>query len=148
MKEKPADTSVDRRFLKRAAIILSECSGSRRGKRRVRGSGCEEPFQCLDDLPEGPAGRQLLDIRGRSRRQVERPEDCSGNLYPLDRVDSEVRFQVCIKCEHLGRIAGSLTDHGQELIGDLLPRRPDVSAGRGGQLRRRLVNWRGRDRRR
>src|SRR3546814_2930530 len=50
------------------------------------------------------------------------------NLDALDRVDAEVRFQICIHCQHFRRIAGALGDDTDQCGGEIDRRRDDGDA--------------------
>ena len=57
------------------------------------------------------AGQHLHVIR---RDQARLPLEGAQNLYPFDKVDSQIGLQVHIQAKHLHGITGALTDQPQE----------------------------------
>ena len=64
------------------------------------------------DLPQGPQSPQMLrlDRRGAGYALGHRRED----FHALDGIDAQVRLQVHVQAEGLGRIAGFLGDNAEE----------------------------------
>ena len=86
------------------------CSGG--SGRRCRGGSGQRRGHVLDDLAEGlqlghRAGVDLRKLRGLVAHRAE-------DLHPLDAVDAEVAFQRHLRREHLGRVAGLVSDHAEQ----------------------------------
>ena len=76
----------------------------------------------LDEAHDVPDGREVAQLELRVARNAPRLAHRRERLGLLDGVDAQIRFEVEIEIEHLGRIAGLLREDGEHFRRDVVDR--------------------------